>query len=143
MDDKLAHDTARFIAEAKRRAERRTAPPPSAKAGTDARGRRALRGTDSVSRASRCFPATTRQRSAALAAATLTDSDRTWLESWCVALARHDALPVGQMAATCFGHIARRFRCLDQASLDVLDELIDPVLTYAQDALEDGLSWSR
>ena len=75
----------------------------------------------------------------ALAATTLTDWDRTWLESWCVALARHDALPVRQMAATCFGHIARRFRRLNQTSLDALDELCkDPgAITYAQAALED------
>jgi hypothetical protein len=75
----------------------------------------------------------------ALATAALTDWDRTWLEQWCVALAGHHELTVRQMAATCFGHLARRFRCIDRASLDMLDRLChDPdVRTYAQDALGD------
>lgn len=75
----------------------------------------------------------------ALAAATLTDWDRTWLEKWCVTLSNHEALAVRQMASTCFGHLARRFRRLEPASLDALDRLChDPgAQTYAQDALED------
>lgn len=75
----------------------------------------------------------------AIAAATLTDWDRTWLEKWCVSLAGHVELPVRQISATCLGHLARRFRQLDEASLDALHELChDPgVRTYAQDALED------
>jgi hypothetical protein len=75
----------------------------------------------------------------AIAAATLTDWDRTWLEKWCVSLAGHDELAVRQISATCLGHLARRFRQLDEASLDALHELChDPdVRTYAQDALED------
>jgi hypothetical protein len=76
----------------------------------------------------------------ALAAAALTDWDRTWVEQWCVALASHEELTVRQVVATCFGHLARRYRRLGQASLDALDELChDPgVRTYAQDALEDA-----
>ena len=76
----------------------------------------------------------------ALAAATLTDWDRTWLEKWCVSLAGHSELPVRQISATCLGHLARRFRQLDQPSLDALHELChDPdVRAYAQDALEDA-----
>jgi hypothetical protein len=75
----------------------------------------------------------------ALAAAALTDWDRTWLEKWCVCLAGHDELPVRQISATCIGHLARRFRRLDQASLDALHQLCnDPdARLYAQDALED------
>lgn len=115
---------------------------PSAKAGTDARRPAVLSEEPILShaQAEAAFRSgDTHAVCSALAAATLTDWDRTWLESWCVALARHDALPVRQMAATCFGHIARRFRRLDQASLDALDQLChDPgVLTFAQDALED------
>lgn len=74
----------------------------------------------------------------ALAAAALTDWSRTWLEQWCVSLAGHGALPVRQMSATCLGHLARRFRRLDQASLDALCRLCeDPaVRAYAEDALE-------
>jgi hypothetical protein len=75
----------------------------------------------------------------ALAAAALTDWDRTWLEKWCVSLAGHEQLPVRQISATCLGHLARRFRQLDQPALNALQELRnDPaVRTYAEDALED------
>jgi hypothetical protein len=75
----------------------------------------------------------------ALADAALTDSDRTWLEGWCVALAAHEEPAVRQMAATCIGHVARRFRSLEGPALAALEQLRrDPnVRGYAEDALED------
>ena len=75
----------------------------------------------------------------ALASVTFTDWDRTWLEGWCVSLAEHDDLAVRQISATCLGHVARRFRTIDSASLTALQQLRDDpdVRTYAEDALED------
>jgi hypothetical protein len=74
-----------------------------------------------------------------LAAAALTDWDRTWLEKWCVSLAGHDQIAVRQISATCLGHLARRFGRLEQAALEALHELCDDpdACAYAHDALED------
>jgi hypothetical protein len=75
----------------------------------------------------------------ALAAVTLTDWDRTWLEGWCVSLSEHPESAVRQISATCLGHIARRFRRMDPHAIEALHRLCeDPeTRTYAQDALED------
>ena len=75
----------------------------------------------------------------ALADAALTDPDRGWVENWCVALAAHEELTVRQMAATCIGHVARRFETIDPIALVALEGLLrDPdVRGYAEDALAD------
>lgn len=75
----------------------------------------------------------------ALASAALTDYDRTWLESWCIVLAAHEDAEVRRLAATCLGHVARRFRSVDDTMLAALERLRDDpaAQTYAEDALAD------
>lgn len=75
----------------------------------------------------------------ALADAALTDPDRSWLEGWCVAFAAHPDLAVRQLAATCIGHVSRRFRTIDQSAVVALEQLRrDPgVRPFAEDALAE------
>jgi hypothetical protein len=73
----------------------------------------------------------------ALAGAGLGDPDQRWVEAWCVSLSSHANAEVRQLAATCLGHVARRFGSLDAGSVVTLERLrLDPA---AQGAAEDAL----
>jgi hypothetical protein len=70
----------------------------------------------------------------------LHDEDRSFVEGWCRRIARQSTDPelVG-LAATCLGHLVRRFGDLDPESLALLHELAGRVDLggSAESALED------
>jgi hypothetical protein len=75
----------------------------------------------------------------ALAGAALYDEDAAWVEAWCLRLGGSHSADVRGLAATCLGHVARRFGSIRPDSLDLLGRLRnDPAVGgRADDALDD------
>jgi hypothetical protein len=75
----------------------------------------------------------------ALAGAALKDDDAAWIESRCVMLAESQSVAIRGLAATCLGHVARRFGRIQPESVALLRRLsADPeVGGLADDALDD------
>ena len=65
----------------------------------------------------------------ALVGAALKDDDAAWIESWCVTLAESQSDAIRGLAATCLGHVARRFETIRPESVALLSRLsADPEL---------------
>jgi hypothetical protein len=75
----------------------------------------------------------------ALVGAALHDEDAAWVESWCLRLGGSHSADVRGLAATCLGHVARRFGAIRPESLELLRNLRDDpaVGGRADDALDD------
>lgn len=75
----------------------------------------------------------------ALVGAALHDGDADWVESWCLRLGVSQSDDVRGVAATCLGHVARRFGAVRRDSLELLERLQrDPAVGgRAEDALDD------
>jgi hypothetical protein len=74
-----------------------------------------------------------------LVGAALKDDDPEWIESWCVSLAESRSAAIRGIAATCLGHVARRFGTIRPDSVKLLKRLSADaeIGGRADDALDD------